>query len=564
MRARWLGVAALLLSGCARCESKVEFESFVKAPTTLDAVEKLDDPPDVVVKIEKKAAPKGGGGGCGHSALCIIVVPFAIADALFPEKLRLATIEEKGRETYHAVFRENGQFVQALWFDGGEWKKLALLQLPELGRNLVVEVAHAPPEADGKPGKFERSSLQKQVDVMTGYRARLTATSLPEQRVVIVGEMLTHAHADALPLARERLLDAAEAAMVKRRALEAICSEKAPIGTSEERARLLADLDRQGPDTDTSVAALHCLDAKAPEKARGFTARIVDASCTAEDAARAEELIGRLLAWGGAPMREALEPDVARCADGTRRLFLRFMLGAELAQAELTELATHPEPKVAASVIARLDNRNPTHERVLWAVLERPDGAAPAVLSALDRNGNIPDAAEAHALAGGFIVRAKHPDQRAAIGARLARTPLAERGQARARLEKKLAAEAGDERAALHAALLLLGDADHQAGAARALHGRCIAPADASDAPAPAPAPSASASASASGSPAPPAAPRCARRLPEHPWLVDDTGGLAAFALRESGCRERELIELGSMPASPRAPERGRVCPATE
>jgi len=52
--------------------------------------------------------------------------------------------------------------------------------------------------------------------------------------------------------------------------------------------------------------------------------------------------------------------------------------------------------------------------------------------------------------------------------------------------------------------------------------------------------------------------------LPEHPWLVDDTGGLAAFALRESGCRERELIELGSMPASPRAPERGRVCPATE
>ena len=92
LRARWLGVAALLLSGCARCESKVEFESFVKAPTTLDAVEKLDDPPDVVVKIEKKAAPKGGGGGCGHSALCIIVVPFAIADALFPEKLRLATI----------------------------------------------------------------------------------------------------------------------------------------------------------------------------------------------------------------------------------------------------------------------------------------------------------------------------------------------------------------------------------------------------------------------------------------------------------------------------------------
>ncbi|MBI3204128.1 MAG: hypothetical protein HYZ29_21510, partial [Myxococcales bacterium] len=478
-------LAALALSSCARCESKVEFESFVRAPTTLDAVEKLDDPPDVVVKIEKKAAPKGGGGGCGHSPLCIIVVPFAIADALFPEKLRLATVQEKGRETYHAVFRENGQFVQALWLDGGEWKKLALLQLPELGRNLVVEVEHAPVEADGKPGKFERSSLQKQVDVMTGYRARLSAATSPEARVVVMGEMLTHAHADALPLARERLLDGAETPIVKVRALEAICHKKSAIGTSEGRAALLQDLERQGPDADTSIAALGCLDPKSPQSARGFTTRVVDAACSDKDARRADDLIGKVVAWGGEPVRETIEPDLARCGERERRLFLRFVLGAELTADELGELLASHHASVSSRVISGLRHENPIHRRVLLAELERPDGAALGVLAALDRNGNVPDAAEANALAGGFIVRPKRPGERAAIGARLGRTPEAQRGPARARLEQKLAAASGDERAALHAALVMLGDRDHEAGAARALHGRCGPQADAGPPPAP-------------------------------------------------------------------------------
>ncbi len=144
-----LGLLALWLGGCARCASKVEFESFVSVPTELAAVGELDDPPDVVVKVEKRAAPKGGGGGCGHSPVCLIIIPFAVAEALFPEKLRIATVSEKGRETYHGVFRENGQFVQALAFVDGLWRKIALLQLPELGRNLVVEVAHSPADAEG-------------------------------------------------------------------------------------------------------------------------------------------------------------------------------------------------------------------------------------------------------------------------------------------------------------------------------------------------------------------------------------------------------------------------------
>lgn len=552
----------LLIGGCARCASKLDFESFVSVPTELDAVEELDDPPDVVVKVEKKAVHKGGGGGCGHSPICIIIIPFVLADALFPEKLRVATVTERGRETYHGVFRENGQFVQALAFQDGVWKKLALVQLPELGRNVVVEVERAPPDAEGKPGKFERSSLQKQVDLLTGYRSALGQAGDGEKKRRLIREMLTHLHADALPLTRERLLDSGEGSGLKRDALELICSKKLPIGSAQERADLLKQLDATNPDVGVSIAALACFDATRPADAAAFTARVVDAACAEKDASRAEELTVKLLGWAEdkAALGSALEPFVARCAASERRMFLRFLFGFEVGKDELRALAGSKDPTTAGQVIRRLSNLDPVHRAILLEQLERPEAPAKALLLALGQNGKDPDAEEAKALAGAFIARGRDPELRAELLLRLGSTPEDQRAPAKQRLEQKLATASGEERAALAAGLVMLGDAEREATAAQALSGRCPELAEARSAPAPSASSAAAPSASSAPGPSPVerAESDCAKKLSQSYWQVRDTPGLVAFVLQHRGCSERELLDLASEKAKPA--ERGRLC----
>ncbi len=551
-----LALTALGLSGCARCESKVEYESFVSVPTELAAVEKLDDPPDVVVKIEKRAKPAGGGGGCGHSAVCVVIIPFVLADALFPEKLRIATVTEKGRDSYHGVFRENGQFVQALAFQDGVWKKVALLQLRELGRNLVVEVSRAPPDADGKPGQFEPTSLQKQVDVLTGYQEKLASASEEDRRRRLLNEALLHVRAEALPLAKDHLLNPAETASVKAAVLAQVCADKDPIGSDDERAALMRELDARGPDPDTSVAALSCFDAKHPERARAFTQRVVDAACSAEQSSRAWDLGEKLVIWAGRGVAE-FEPLVARCKKDERRLFLRYALRFDLDVKELSSLAESKDPTVASAVFRELDNAKPAHRTLLNAGLERASAPLAAILLALEKNGHEPDADEAKALAGGFIVREDQPTDRAELLLRLERTPPAARGEAITRLEQKLGPSTGIERAALHSGLVMLGQREHEGGAARGLHGLCPELSTAADA-------TATADASDAGvdvrSPREQAEWACAARLAQNQWQVKNTPQLVAFVLGRSGCEQPALFELSSRPTEKAVPERGVVC----
>lgn len=545
----------------------------MNVPTELEAVKKLDDPPDVVVKIEKQAVHNGGAGGCGHSPLCIIIIPFAIADAVFPEKLRIATVSEKGHETYHGVFRENEQFVQALALKDGLWRKIALLQLQQLGRNIVVEVAHAPTDAQGQPGEFEWSSLQKQVDLLTGYRALLAAGGEPDRRASIVREMLTHLRSEALPVARERLLDAGESTPVKAQALSQICDAKQPIGTDSERTELLKALDAKNPDAQLSAAALACFDAKQPESAAPFTARIIDAACAAESGDKAQALAGKIVIWGvprdgaqgfdesGKPIRAAVEPFVARCAAEERRLFLRFVLRYRLEPAELGKLANSQDVTTATAVISTLDNADPAQRAILLGALERADSPLGAILNALTKNGHEPDADEAKALAGGFIVRRDSPGSRAELLARLGRTPEDQRAPAKARLGQKLTAASGEERSALHASLVMLGDSEHEAGAARALRGLCPELVEVRAKPAPSAAPSASGAPGGPGqSPLERAESACARKLPHEYWLVKSTPDLVAFVLARRGCKPAELLDISATDGKRPGPELGRVC----
>src|SRR6187551_698231 len=75
-----VGLAAALLAGCMRCSRAEKFESYVDEPTTLEAVEALRDPPDVVVEVTEGPKESAGSASCGHSPVCIILLPAVVED----------------------------------------------------------------------------------------------------------------------------------------------------------------------------------------------------------------------------------------------------------------------------------------------------------------------------------------------------------------------------------------------------------------------------------------------------------------------------------------------------
>src|SRR5256885_13291370 len=86
------------------CRRQPVFDSYVDVPTTLESARALHKPPDVDVKVERVIETSGGGGNCGHSAVCLIVLPLIVAaeikDYFFPAIYDLVTITEHGTVTY--------------------------------------------------------------------------------------------------------------------------------------------------------------------------------------------------------------------------------------------------------------------------------------------------------------------------------------------------------------------------------------------------------------------------------------------------------------------------------
>lgn len=438
-----------------RCGRAEKFESYVDDPTTLEAVQALHDPPAVVVEVAD-GAKETGNIACGHSPVCIILLPVVIEDLAFPVHFKNATVKTGGKPSYEAVFRHNGQFMRATARDASVAREIQFLALTALNRNVVVEVGRAPLDAAGKPGKFVRTDVQGQVDLLTPYTKLLGDPAAPNRAPALLE--VTRVLGDAaFPLAQARLVDPKEPAEVKAEFFRAMCYPGSSPFEKPGRARdLMHAFAAAKPPANAALAALECAERGPEPRNAALKLTLSEARPLVEATLRAlgeiattQEFLDQSAAlhlWAGAPTRSdpveshgakaAIHAALTACQPVARRSYLAFLFDAPISDDDRRALAVNPE--FTMQVHSRLDpNHDADYTLLLHALASVDPKHAGAALMRLHGRTTAPTLAERKLLA---ELYSKELDARAraAVLGRLAQSSAKERTDAAAMLREGL------------------------------------------------------------------------------------------------------------------------------
>lgn len=376
-----LGLVAAILSGC--CDSPPPV-SPAGVPTTLEQVRLRHAPPDVEVTVERKSRSRsGGGGGCGHSPVCIILLPALLLGDAFPEKWDEARIVQGEQLVYEGRFTTGGDLIAATTWDDTTVRKYDVLNLAKLGKKVVVESGSAQ-VVEGKHGEFTRRPILEQVDLLAEYRAKLAKTKREGSRKDLVVEAMRWLGAEAEPLARVHVGAAKEGDAVRAGILGAACKPAARWPT----VPALIEEAKNEPGPKLALAALRCRGQRPPRKFEyeawnpnrkpapqgtlpefgagidmtAFVNALVDDICTkgVESEVRLENLAG--LDGDLQPLGVAR---ASRCRTPPRRTALLVALGEEASEEELVDALKSDDP-LAAQLAPQLDAARPAHRRALF------------------------------------------------------------------------------------------------------------------------------------------------------------------------------------------------------
>lgn len=450
-----LAVAVLLaapVGGCL-CKPEPKAESHVDVPTKLKEIKKLHDPPDVVVKV-KRHKRRQGASPC-HSAVCLVLVPFLVAEALFPEKYDVATVTRDGVQTFRGTFRTNGELIQASVREEDEVRVVKALLLRKLGRKVVVEVSRARVDAEGKPRDQKPVSIQSQVDLLGAYSRAMAREKKVEERAALLYEALRQLGDEAMKLALERLL--AEREPQRAVLLQKICA------TSAVRRNAAAVLDlvkREGGPRSAGVVLGRCSRSLKPDRAtnEAMFAVLIRAACKGSCVDHVETLRIRLRRTRDS-YDAFVAKQVAACKDAHGRTVLRMQLKQKPAAKEIEAVLTNGKKEhrrcAARALFGRKEhlplitvgleaNPGPLLHEDLMKAQATAEGAMPAGLTAAVLDTYLTPGRTL--VARGHALKRLHEVEDRALRKRL----LAKVEAALARAPKK-------ERTALGAALVALG-----------------------------------------------------------------------------------------------------------
>ena len=548
-----LGVAA---TACSRCSPPQEFEFYVEGvPHTVDDAEDMDDPPDVEVTVKKGQKAHSGNVACGHSAVCIIVLPFVVGEAIFPEHYRVVTVKKSGAVWYSGLYRGNGEFMHGVITEKGQARRIDLVNASYVGRKVVVETAHGPLGPDGKPGKLEDSSVQKQVDLLSEYEKVLALGWPADKRGRALAEALRILHHDAVPLAKKQLAEHPEYAF-RAPVIRNVCKDETPaLSAKADRDAVIDAVLASKPDAATALAAAECYRQDLGDPRAAKLLRIVLTELCAEpkegtfnsfQAFALGDVDAKTLPPPGKDaradsVRKVVAPMLAECGDRGVRALLQRVLGLGDADAVRVALAETPPwgQRIAAFTLDPKDADD--HATLAWALGQKSVSFA-TIVKRLDLSDVTPDDAETTALVD------RYRESKGEVGERIPALRRVGRAKdpksARARVSRYLATEKdASERIALRALLVSLQGKEHRAKLIReSVDEVCRAPsvpAATSGSGAP------SAATSGSGAPSGSAAPEVAQCELDvgftPPDLAKKVGELAFHALRDSGCTFSEV-----------------------
>ena len=468
---RGLPVAAalLVLFGVAcSCGAAPTTEALVAVPSSVDEAEALHDPPAVEVVVVREARP--AGGACGHSPVCLVLLPILAWQAVFPPEVDVVDIRESGGGRVHGEYQPGGDLIWAERTDGTTLVGARLLELPALGRRLVVASGRGEVGADGVAGPLEPVGVLSQVDLHGAYEAALAAEDDADTRAELLVEAVDALHAESGPLVEAWLRRPTEGP-ARARVLSRVCLGARFDDADPLRADVLRWSAAATP-VDIAADALVCAartPALQPEEVDIFAGVLVDDVCAHPTLTPLAELSDAMQQEPSLRPRAVLV--AGRCTTPTRVTLLRAYLGETLPPDAL-QAALHDEP-ARDLLLAALRPDRPADRLALFAALDVAPTLGPVTEALAADPALVPTRNEAAALLRAYF--AYEPsflgrrDPQASALRLLARTGSADR----APLLLSLPAPAGDDEALeVAAARLVLGD---RAGAALLVDRRDLA-----------------------------------------------------------------------------------------
>lgn len=359
MTPRLLAVSAMtfVLSACCfRCAP--EQKSYVDVPATLGEVKKRAKPPEVVVTVERNTRPTSGGGGCGHSAACVIILPFLLYSAVFPDKFDEVSVTEGGVETFHGLYSTSGDLLSARAKTETGWRELVQLDLPELGQRAIVEAAKVTTGPDGGETRVP-TTIQSQVDLVAQYREKL-AKKEGKQRGALLGEAAQNLSGEGDAFVLERLTAADEPDESRATVVAHTCLHD----DHPERSAAFIDAALKHPGGLTAKATLEC--ELASDAAIGAAAAaLAQQLCTVKRALDARALEPHGLEPEKAALRTAgVKAGVAKCTKGGS-VVARLVLYEPVSTGEWLDALTQPEGDLVMELTSSAEREK------LFAALEK-------------------------------------------------------------------------------------------------------------------------------------------------------------------------------------------------
>ncbi len=463
------GVFAAGLSAC--CEQQ-QTQSPAGVPTTLEEVQARHAPPEVVVTVERKTRSRGsGGGGCGHSPVCIILLPALLFNEAFPKKWDEATVEEAGARTFHGQFTTGGELMNATVWERDTVRKYDVLDLDALGKKVVVESGHAQ-VVDGKAGEFSRRSIQEQVDLLGAYKKKLGKTKGTGQRRKLLIEAMRWLGDEAQPMAIAHLGAAGEADEVRAGMIEWACQGYS--GWANVDALLEAGRNEPGPELAAEamvcsfrpVPATGKPTAAQPDEARAlhgagvnlsvYVRALVNDICRQGTGSKVK--LDTLRDVIGDKYRKRAGKAADSCKDGNRRHAIRLALKLKVDDDDVARLLTSDEG-LALDAAERLDAAKAGHRAALIAGLTKHPGRK-SYLEPLYDGGLVLDAAESIVVAASLATGGSFSssDSHALCITLLHRARTGGTDTTRARAFLRKAHKKDSKNSAVSAGLLVLGD----------------------------------------------------------------------------------------------------------